>query len=390
MASGHKSNRETDEKEFMKNIPVCEPFLDEAESRSVRDALNDKAISGYFGKNLKEFEEGFAEYCECKYGVTTSSGTTSLHLALATLSISAGDEVLVSTLTNMATFFAVLYQGATPIPIDIESDTLNIDPKKVEEKITSKTKAILVVHLFGHPVDMAPILELAEKYNLKVVEDCAQAHGATYKGRKVGSFGDMGCFSFYANKIITTGEGGMITTDSEELAERARSLKSLAFGKANKFMHTDIGFNYRMTNLQAAVGCAQLEKIEYIIEQKRRIAQFYESQLKNLSFLQLPVEKSYARNVYWMYHIVLNEELSKKRATIMQRLHDKGIETREGFIPFNLQNIFIQIGLTYPDDCPEASKIAYNSFYLPSSPTISDEDIKYVSEQLIEISQSYK
>jgi perosamine synthetase len=374
----------------MKKIPVSEPLIGSNELKHVIKAMDEKAISGFYGSAIGEFEGSFAKYCECDFGVSVTSGTTALHLALASLNIGKGDEVLVSTLTNMATFFAVLYQGAKPIPIDIEIDTLNIDPSKLEEKITSKTKAILVVHLFGHPVDMDPILEIANKYDLKVIEDCAQAHGATYKGRKVGSLGDIGCFSFYANKIITTGEGGMLTTNEKEINERARSLKSLAFGKNNKFMHTNIGFNYRMTNLQAAVGCAQMERIEHIIQSKIRLATAYNSNLKNEKLLVLPIQKDYAKNIYWMYHLSLDPSIASYRKKIMDDLKEKGVETREGFIPFNLQDIFIQKGLTHPDDCPLAAKVAYNSFYLPSTPTISDEDIKYISDQLIDTLQPYK
>ncbi len=372
----------------MRKIPVCEPLIGSSELEQINKAMAEKAISGFYGSAITEFENSFAKYCECDFGVSVTSGTTALHLAMASLGIGAGDEVLVSTLTNMATFFAVLYQGATPIPIDIEADTLNIDPNKIEEKITSKTKAILVVHLFGHSVDMDPILELGGKYNLKVVEDCAQAHGAEYNGSKVGSLGDIGCFSFYANKIITTGEGGMLTTNNKFIADRARSLKSLAFGVKNKFMHSDIGYNYRMTNIQAAIGCAQVGKIEFIINKKREIALNYESRLNNLCGLQLPIEKSYAKNVYWMYHIILTNDLSKKRQIVMSKLLEKGIETREGFIPFNMQNIFIEKGFTNKYDCPNANKVAKSSFYLPSGTSLSNEDLVYVATNLKRILSS--
>ncbi|SVA69870.1 uncharacterized protein METZ01_LOCUS122724, partial [marine metagenome] len=233
-----------------RRIPVCTPLLGEAEVRNVNDAMAQGAISGFFGDYLPAFEEGFAEFCECPHGVAVNSGTTALHLALATLGIGPGDEVLVSTLTNMATFFAVLYQGGVPVPIDIETDTWNLDPTLLEARGTSRTKAIIVVHLFGHPVDMDPVMDVAGRHGLAVIEDAAEAHGALYKGRKVGGIGDIGCFSFYANKILTTGEGGMLTLKDPKLAERARSLKSLAFGQDNKFMHADLGFNYRLTNLQ--------------------------------------------------------------------------------------------------------------------------------------------
>lgn len=371
-----------------RNIQVSQPLLGETESRYMNDALNKGAISGFFGEYIPLFESEFAQYSDCAYGISTTSGTTAIHLALLTLSIGKDDEILVSTLTNMASFFPIIYQGAKPIPIDIESDTWNLNPALLEEKITPRTKAILVVHLFGHPVDMDPVIAIAKKYNLFIIEDCAEAHGAIYKGKKVGSLGDIGCFSFYANKIITTGEGGMITTNNTDLAKKARNLKGLAFGDTNKFMHKDIGYNYRMTNLQAALGHAQFEKIEIIIESKRKIAMFYSEKLNGLATLQLPVEKPYARNVYWMYHIVLQGKATNKRALVMQKLLESGIETREGFIPYNMQDIFIRKGWTNFKECPEANNIALRSFYLPSSPSLSEAELDYVVTNLKKVLKS--
>jgi len=367
----------------VRRVPVSQPLLGAAESEHVNRALTQGAISGFFGDYLPTFEQEFAAYCECAHGVTVSSGTTALHLALATLSIGPGDEVLVSSLTNMATFFAVLYQGAHPVAIDSEPETLNLDPKLLRARITPKTKAILVVHLFGHPVDMDPVMEIAREHNLFVIEDCAEAHGALYKGRKVGGIGDIGCFSFYANKVITTGEGGMLTLNNAEWAARARNLKGLAFGDKNKFMHKDIGFNYRMTNLQAAIGHAQFGKIEEIIAAKRVIAQKYAQRLGGRDDLRLPVEKEYARNVYWMYHIVLAGRNAPRRGEIMKYLSERGIESRENFLPFNMQDIFIARGLTRPDECPVANQLGLSGFYLPSGPVISDADIDYVCHSLI-------
>ena len=368
-----------------RHIPVSRPIIGETESRYVNDALASEAISGLYGEYIPRFEHDFASYCDCKYGVATSGGTPALHLALASLNIASGDEVLVSTLTNMATFFAVIYQGATPIPIDVESGTWNMNPSLLEACITPRTRAIMVVHLFGHPVDMDGVLSVAEKHGLHVIEDCAEAHGATYKGRKVGSLGDIGCFSFYANKVITTGEGGMLTTNNRQLAERAQGLKSLAFGSENKFMHKDVGFNYRMTNLQAAIGCAQFERIEEVIAAKRNIAAFYQSRLKDIPDILLPTEKDYARNVYWMYHIMLTGSLAQHRPAIMKSLGEKGIETREGFIPANMQEIFIKRGFTVPGDCPVAAATAYSGFYLPSGPVLSEDELDYVATQVCQI-----
>jgi perosamine synthetase len=367
-----------------RRVPVAQPMLGPEEAFHVNQALSQGAISGFFGEYLPKFEQEFAAYCECKHGVAVSNGTTALHLALATLSIGPGDEVLASSLTNMATFFAILYQGATPVPIDSELDTLNLDPALLRARITPKTKAILVVHLFGHPVDMDPVMEIAREHNLYVIEDCAEAHGATYKGRKVGGIGDIGCFSFYANKVITTGEGGMLTLNNEQWAARARNLKGLAFGDKNKFQHQDIGYNYRMTNLQAAVGHAQFGRIEQIIELKRGIAKRYEKRLAGRDDLLLPVEKEYARNVYWMYHVLLTGRNAERRTQVMRFLADKGIESREGFLPYNMQEIFIARGLTRHDECPVANSLGVRGFYIPSGPVISDDDLNYVCDCLIE------
>jgi perosamine synthetase len=293
---------------------------------------------------------------------------------------------LVSTLTNMASFFAVLYIKAIPIPVDINLQTLTMDPADLAKKITKKSKAIMPVHLFGHPADMDPISELARIHNLIVIEDCAEAHGAEYRGRKVGELGDAGCFSFFANKILTTGEGGMVTTNNPEIAKKARSLKALAFGTANKFMHEDIGFNYRMTNIQAAIGCGQMKHANELVEKRRQIASFYTSRLHSYKdYLYLPIEMDYAKSSYWMYHIVLRDSLISKRSEMMHLLKDAGIESREGFIPFNMQKIFIERGWTKLDDCPNANKIAYASFYLPSGPAISEIELNYVSTQLCSI-----
>jgi perosamine synthetase len=368
-----------------RRIPVCTPLLGEAETRNVNDAMAKGAISGFFGEYIPAFEEGFAEYCECSEGVAVSNGTTALHLALATLEIGPGDEVLVSTLTNMATFFAILYQGATPVPIDIGDEAWNLDPSLLEERVTRRTKAILVVHLFGHPVDMDPVMEVARRHGLAVIEDAAEAHGALYNGRKVGGIGDIGCFSFYANKIITTGEGGMLTLNDPKLADRARSLKSLAFGTSNKFMHVDLGYNYRLTNLQSAIGCAQLERIDDIIERKRRNAGLYHDFLQGEELIQLPVEMSYARNVYWMFHVALRAGAEHRRTQVMQGLAAHGIETREGFVPANQQEIFQGHGWTQEDDCPKANVAGATGFYLPSGPSLTADDLEYVATHLKEV-----
>lgn len=367
------------------NVPVSRPLLDARETELVHDAMVAGDISGYHGKFIKEFETKFAEFIGVKHAVTCSNGTTALHLALATIGITDGDEVLVSTFTNMATLFSIVYQGAIPVPIDCESDTWNVDPRLLEAKITPRTRAILVVHIYGHPVDMDPVMAVARAHNLFVVEDVAEAHGAEYNGVRVGGIGDIAAYSFYANKILTTGEGGMVTTNNDAWAARARSLKSLAFGKENKFMHDDIGFNYRLPNLQCAIGVAQLEKWEEIKKRKRAMAAYYLNALKDIPELQLPVEKPYALNIYWMFLMVLRGALKGKRTEVMAELKKRGVETREGFVPANEQHVFIARGLTKPEDCPVASSFASDSFYIPSGTDISDEELAYVAAQVHDV-----
>ncbi|MDP2704195.1 MAG: DegT/DnrJ/EryC1/StrS aminotransferase family protein [bacterium] len=367
-----------------KHIPISTPHIGEEEKKYVVDALEKGEVSGTSGEYISKFEKEFSNYVGCEYGIATTSGTTALHLALASLNIGKGDEVLVSTFTNMAPCFAILYCGATPVPIDIEPDTWNMNPALLEEKITSRTKAILVVHIYGHPADMDPILEVAKKHNLFVIEDAAEAHGAEYKGKKVGSLGDIACFSFYGNKIITTGEGGMVVTNNKKIAEKARSLGSLAYGKESRFMHEDIGMNYRMTNLQAALGCAQMKSIVQVIEKKREIASWYREELQDVPDIQLPVEKEYAKNVYWMFHVVLKSAWENRRGECMKFLKEKGIETREAFIPYNMQKVLIEKEMTKEEECPIANRIGKSGLYLPSGPNLGHDEVRYIASNLKE------
>ena len=376
--------------EFEKKIPVASPYLGGNEKKFAYDAINSGEISGNFGKYISKFETDFASFCDASYGISTTNGTTALHVALASLDIKEGDEVLVQTLTNMASVFSICYTGATPIPIDVNCDTCNIDSSLIESKITHKTKAIVVVHLFGHPVDMDPIMNIAEKHNIYVIEDCAEAHGALYKNRKVGSIGDIGCFSFYANKLMTTGEGGMVVTNNLEIANRVQNLHSLSYGNGkNKFLHDEIGFNYRMSNILAAVGCAQMQCIDQVIDMKRKIASTYNKNLKLVENLKLPVELPYAKNVYWMYHVILTGSAKGCREEIMKELSLFGIDTRESFTPFNMQSIFINKGIVKEGDCPVANNIGENGFYLPSGPVLSKGQIEYISSSLKSILSSY-
>jgi len=317
-------------------IPVFEPSVGEDEVEAVATAVRAGEISGSFGESIPRFEQEFADYVGCAHGVAVTSGTTALQLAVAAAGIGAGDEIVVSASTNIASALAAYHSGAVPVPIDVEPDTWNIDLNLIEAQITPKTRAIMPVHLFGHPVDMEGLMEIAVEHGLVVIEDCAESHGATARGRMTGSFGELSCFSFYANKIITTGEGGMVMTSDAGLAERLRLLRNLAFQKP-RFFHEEAGFNFRMTGMQAAMGRVQLDKIDRMIDEKRRVAHTYNRHLAEVPGIQTPVERDWARNVYWMYSIVIGEDFGVGRDELMAKLQERGIETRTFFCPLNMQ-----------------------------------------------------
>lgn len=363
-------------------IPVFDPQIDEDDIQEVVKALRAGEISGSFGKYIPEFEAKFAKYSDCKFGVAVTSGTTALHLAIASLELSPGDEVLISASTNIATALAIYHNGATPIPIDSEEKTWNLNPELLQKKITKKTKAILPVHLFGHPANMNQINKIAQAHNLKVIEDCAESHGATYYGKKTGSLGDAGCFSFYANKVITTGEGGMITTNDEKLAAKMKYLRNLAFGQP-RFLHQEAGFNFRMTGYQAAMGLSQTNKIESIIAKKRQVAHSYLKYLGRLTeYIDLPVENENCRNVYWMFGIVLKDNLNITKEKFMEELQKSGIETRSFFCPMNLQPFLREKFQHLFDATPVAERIWKRGCYLPSGPNLSDNQIELISQQI--------
>ena len=365
-----------------KKIPVFDIKLGTKEKDFVNDCLDTSFIGQ--GPYVKDFEKKFSTFVNCEYGITTTSGTTALHLACKTLGIEEGDQVLVSSSTNMACAFAVDYCGAIPIPIDIEKETWQMDVNKIEEKINEKTKAIMVVHLFGHPVDMDPVLKISEKHNLKIIEDCAEAHGVEYKGKKVGSIGDIGAFSFFANKTITCGEGGMVVTNSKELAEKAKNLKNLSYGKVNKFIHDNIGFNYRLSNISAALGLGQFANIEKIFSEKKRIYSRYKKNLENVKGIKIPLVKDWAtRYIMWVFNIYLDDNFPITRDELVKKLKEKNIETRNAFVPINKQIVLIKkYGLFKENDCPNANYIMDNGFYLPSGNTITNEEIDFVSDEV--------
>jgi len=365
-------------------IPVCEPELGQDEVSNVLACLKENAISGTSGHFIAQFEDMFSRYCGKRYGVSTSNGTTALHLAIAALGIGEGDEVIVSAFTNAASVFGIIYNRAKPVIVDSEPETWNMDTRLIEAKITRNTKALLPVHIYGHPCDMDPIMALAQKHHLYVIEDAAEAHGAEYKGKRCGGFGDVSCFSFYANKLITTGEGGMLVTDSAEIADRAKLLRNLAFSRRRRFLHDYIGFNYRMSNLHAAIGVAQMNKIDTFLQRKRDIARKYNSLLKDVRGITLPPEKPWAKSMYWMYSILIEDDYGMTRDEVMTHLAEKGIETRTFFIPMNQQPAFHKMGLFRDERCPVAEDISRKGLYLPSGVGLKDAQIEYICQVLRE------
>jgi perosamine synthetase len=363
----------------MYRYPVAEPEIGEEELKNVVEAVKSGWVSSR-GKFIEEFENSFAKYVGVKYGVATSNGTAALHLALAALNIGEGDEVIVPDLTFAATINSVIYVGAKPVIVDVNPDYWCIDPDKLEKAITPNTKAIIPVHLYGHPCDMEAIMEIASKHNLYVIEDAAEAHGAEYKGRKVGSFGHISCFSFYGNKIITTGEGGMCLTNDKELAEKIRILRDHGMNPAKRYWHDVVGFNYRMTNLQAALGLAQLGKIERFIEKKRRIAKIYADELSSMEGVVLHPEMPWAKCVYWLYSILIDDgKVKVTRDELAEKLEKDGIETRNFFYPLHEMPIYRKYAnLTYT----ASLRIYKQGLNLPSSVKLSEEDVKYIAQKI--------
>lgn len=365
------------DKEF---IPVCEPTLLGNERAYVMDALGTGWISSS-GKYVRAFEEAFAAYCGRSYGIAVCNGTVALHLSLTALGIGKGDEVIIPDFTMVAPAFAVCYTGAMPVFVDAEPETWNIDPARIEEKITEKTKAIMVVHIYGHPCDMDAIGAVAAKCGLAVIEDAAEAHGAEYKGRKAGSFGQTAAFSFFGNKNVTTGEGGMVTTDSREYAERCKYLRNLCFplNSPRTYLHNDVGFNYRMSNLHAALGLAQTEKADDYRAMRTRNAAMYRQYLENVPGISLQAERPDCLNVYWMNGVLVDPELyGHTRDELIGYLRDRRIETRTFFMGLHEQPALKKYGCSTAGTYPVTQSLSRNGFYLPSSSSLRPDQIEFI------------
>jgi len=362
-------------------IPVANPDIGAEEEEAVLEAVRSGWISSQ-SPYVEQFEREFATWLGVKHAIAVSNGTAALHLALLALGIGSGDEVLVPDLTFASPANMVILTGARPAFIDVTREYWCIDPTDIKRRLTKRVKAIIVVHLYGHPADMDKILEIARENNIRVIEDAAEAHGAEYKGRKVGTFGDIATFSFYANKIITTGEGGMIVTNNDELADRIRLMRD--HGMRPRYWHIIFGFNYRMTGLQAAVGLAQLRKIDMLLERKRRIAKIYEEILGNVPGIELHPKMMWAKPSYWLYSILVDEKkygLSRDR--LMMELEKRSIETRRFFHPLHVMPAFSN----YSDEKPYAisTYLSQHGLNLPSGPRISDDDIEYVAKTIKEL-----
>lgn len=360
-------------------IPVYEPMLGGQEEEFVLEAVRSGWISS-LGKFVTRFEREFAEFCGVSEGVSVCNGTVALHLALHALGIGPGDEVIVPALTFVATANAVRYTGATPIFVDVDPQTWTIDPGQVERLLTSRTRAIMPVHLYGHPAPMAEINELAAHHGLWVIEDAAEAHGAAIHGQRTGTWGQIAAFSFYANKVITTGEGGMLLTDDPALAARCRLLRDHAMPPEQRYWHDEVGFNYRMTNLQAAVGVAQMARIAEIIARKRQIAHHYGRVLAEVPGLTLPVELPGYTNVYWMYSVLVDERFPLTRDELMLALRERHIDSRPFFHPLDTLPPYRQ-GAPQP----VALRLSRQGINLPSAPSLTDEQVEYVGAAIREL-----
>jgi perosamine synthetase len=373
-------------------IPVNEPLLSGEELENVSECVRSGWVSSA-GRFIDEFERGWASYCGRSHGVAVCNGTAALGLAVESLGIGPGDEVILPTFTIISCALAIVRAGATLALVDCDPATWTMDVAQAAARVTRRTRAIMPVHIYGHPVDMDPVLHLARQHDLAVIEDAAEAHGAEYltgrstnnpDWRRCGGFGDVSVFSFYANKIITTGEGGMLLTDDPELAAKVRSRLNLCFGRTERFRHEELGHNYRMTNLQAALGVAQIERVDAALARKRAIAQSYNERLRDIGLLQLPPQASWARSVYWMYGVVVKEERGLDAATLAAKLQERAVETRPFFLGMHEQPAFRKCGLFRGEKYPVAERIARQGLYLPSGLALTDSQVDEVCNRVQE------
>jgi|SRR5215472_3174364 len=363
-------------------IPVNQVSLDGNEKAYLNKCIDTGWISSE-GPFVRQFEEQFAAQVGRQYGIAVSNGSVALDAAVVALGVGKDDEVIMPTFTIISCAAAVVRAGAKPVLVDSDPFTWNMNVDEVKKRITNRTKAIMVVHIFGLPVDLDPIIDLAARNGIQIIEDAAEMHGQTYKEHPCGSFGNVSTFSFYPNKHVTTGEGGMIVTDSVELAEKCRGLRNLCFQPRKRFIHEDLGWNFRMSNLQAALGVAQLERLDAFVERKRRMGKQYTELLSEVSALQLPLPRTeYAQNIYWVYGLLLKDDVGFDAEEAMCRLKELGIETRPFFWPMHEQPVFKKMGLFDSESHPVAERMARRGFYLPSGLGLTSNQISYVANSV--------
>jgi perosamine synthetase len=360
-----------------RRIPVAAPVLRGREREYVLDCLDSNWISST-GRYVDEFERAFAEFCGVRHAITCCNGTVAVHLALMAAGIGPGDEVIVPTLTYVASANPVVYCGATPVFVDAEPATWNLDPEAVAAAVTPRTKAIVVVHLYGHPADMDPILAVTREHGIAVIEDAAEAHGAEYRGQRAGGLGDVGTFSFYGNKILTTGEGGMVTCDSDEMAALVRQLRGQGQDPQRRYWFPIVGFNYRMTNVAAAIGLGQLETIDWHLERRREIAAWYREELGAVPGLELSPEAEWARSAFWISCMVVPDGGAAERDDLMERLADRGIETRPFFYPMHTLPPYAEA--SRGQEFPVATALAERGVNLPSGAGLERDDVAYIGQ----------
>jgi perosamine synthetase len=366
-------------------IPVNEPLLNGEEDRYLMECINTGWISSE-GPFIKEFEQKFATQVGRKHGIAVTNGTAALDASVEALGIGSGDEVIMPSFTIISCIGQIVRAGAIPVLVDSDHQTWNMDVTQIEAKITSRTKAIMVVHVYGLPVDLDPVLKIAKRHGLKIIEDAAEMHGQTYNGAPCGSFGDISTFSFYPNKHITTGEGGMIVTNNDQLAEDCRSLRNLCFQPGKRFVHERLGWNLRMTNLQAALGLAQLKRLIEFVQRKRHMGNRYNELLAGLSNVHLPLPKTdYAENIYWVYGLLLDDELGIDAEEVIRRLADRGIGARPFFCPMHMQPVLLRMGLFEGEQYPIAERLYRQGFYIPSGMALTEAQIEQTVEALWDI-----
>jgi perosamine synthetase len=366
-------------------IPVNEPLFDGNEKKYLIECIDTGWVSSE-GPFVKRFEKDFAKQVNRKHGIAVTNGTSAIDAAIKVLGICKEDEIILPTFTIISCILQIVRSGATPVLVDADPKTWNMDISQIESKITPRTKAIMVVHIYGLPVDMDPILDICKRYGLKLIEDAAEMIGQKYKGRPCGSFGDISTVSFYTNKHITTGEGGMILTDNDQFAKKCRELRNLCFKPERRFFHEELGWNLRMTNLQAALGVAQLERLDKFLEKKRWIGHLYNKLLSDLQGVLLPLPSTdYAENIYWIYGLVLKDSINFDGQEAMKRMAEQGVECRQFFYPLHQQPALKELGLFKQQYYPVAEKISQRGFYIPSGLALTEKQITQVANSLIKI-----